>query len=163
MAKLVDLLAKHLKEWPDGATHAVVDKDCRGKSKVSFTTGGAPEWRESLRDWTVLGGCPLEVEWLIDHEMDSHGLVAAPHQIVTKSEYLAARDRLHADTLKDMRKSTNADADQALWDKVALQTHEALFRTQDGKAMGFDERAEFSFNEADAFMAERAKRLKGGV
>lgn len=56
--------------------------------------------------------------------------------------------------------------EQELWDKVAFQTHEALFKTDDGLALGFDERAVFSFDEADAFMTERAKRIaarKAGV
>lgn len=73
------------------------------------------------------------------------------------------REQHHAEFDRGMLEICASESEQALWDKVALQTHEALFLTQEGKAMGFDERAEFSFNEADAFMAERAKRLKGGV
>lgn len=148
MAKLVDLLAKYLVEWPVDKKYPL-EQDAHGAIYVSSSVHKSGE--KFYKNITIN---------LAEDFVDA---------VVYYADWLAARDRLHEETLKEMiqvggvLEAQEFDADQALWDNVALQTHEALFRTQDGKAMGFDERAEFSFNEADAFMAERAKRLKGGV
>lgn len=129
MAKLVDLLARHLKEWPDGANYIE-----QGLSGALYSQSNIP------------------VGFIKEVSEDAIR--------VTYNQYITARDRLHAETVKDMRDPTNADADQALWDKVASNVIGGLSE-KDWNDYGV--MVEHSMGIADAFMAERAKRLKGGV
>lgn len=139
MAKLVDLLAKHLKEWPEGAEYA---RQNRSES--------SPEYMRTY----FYGACGYDFDFDLNELAEDE-----PHTRVTKSQYIAARDRLHAETVKEMRETTNAYADQALWDKVAIACYAQIAH----KGIGIQHAAAKSFDYADAFMAERAKRLKGGV
>lgn len=144
MAKLVDLLAKHLKEWPDGAEYARQDADKEVCFDSQFGFGMSTEWDFFL------------TEIAEDAELD--GAIGTKN--VYMKDWIAARDRLHAETVKDMREHTNADTDQALWDKVASNVIGGL-SAKDWNDYGV--MVEHSMGIADAFMAERAKRLKGGV
>lgn len=149
MAKLVDLLAKHLKEWTDGHKIIVQDKDKQCKPCGCL--------RAELEDGAVwIRDTPLGFNFYLD-ELASDWCTAK----VTYKQWLSARDRLHAETLKDMREPTNADTDQALWDKVAVAALAKSIGTYPDDSTS--EQVRYCFEYADAFMAERAKRLKGGV
>lgn len=157
MAKLVDLLAKYLVEWPKHCESIVQDDDKECKQcgcLYAYLEEGGVVW---IRD------TPLGCNFYLD-ELASDWDTAK----VTYKQWLAARDRLHAETLKEMRETTNADTDQSLWDKVAVAAiggvtasdafhNDANFQGDPSVA------AAFAVQIADAFMAERAKRLKGGV
>lgn len=141
-------MAKHLKEWPDGAEYARQDYD----KEICFR-----------------GACSIDKDFFISEMAEDvvfDGAVGTTK--VYMKDWLAARDRLHAETLKEMRETTNADTDQSLWDKVAVAAiggvtasdafhNDANFQGDPSVA------AAFAVQIADAFMAERAKRLKGGV
>lgn len=152
MAKLVDLLAKYLVEWPDGAEYARQDYD----KEICF-----------------LGECSIDKDFFISEMAEDVVLYGAVGTTkVYMKDWLAARDRLHAETVKDMREPTNADTDQALWDKVAsnaipsfLQTSEEWTSDEETSEpmKSWSDIAKGAAQLADAFMAERAKRLKGGV
>lgn len=150
MAKLVDLLAKYLVEWPDGADYARQDYD----KEICFR-----------------GECSIEKDFFIAEMAEDAAFDRAVGTTrVYMKDWLAARDRLHAETVKEMKvggaiEAQEFDADQALWDKVASESMSLFAATvQITKAdVTYSFVAETACNAADAFMAERAKRLKGGV
>ena len=141
MAKLVDLLAKYLVEWPD---------DC---SRITQRQNGDVIGSEGFGYQRCI--CTLDAAE--DRETS----------VVTQSKYLAARDRMHVETLKGMYVSgvleaQEFDTDQALWDKVAKDLYCQWVSIASSKESWRID-AEHACNAADAFMAERAKRLKGGA
>lgn len=151
MAKLVDLLAKYLVEWPDLADGAMQNPEKASHEYMRVYFYGS---------------------FINDFDFDLKELAEdASHACVTKSQYMAARDRLHAETVKEMIKVGGTlevqefDADQALWDKVAVNAVNGEMSCQSNAAKRLDagDLVRYSFAVADAFMAERAKRLKGGV
>lgn len=159
MAKLVDLLAKYLVEWPKRCEIIVQDEDkeCNPCGCECADIKSNAVW---IRD------SPLGCNFYLD-ELASDWDTAK----VTYKQWLAARDRLHAETLKEMIKvggtleAQEFDADQALWDKVAVAAVNGEMSCQSNAAKRLDagDLVRYSFAVADAFMAERAKRLKGGV
>lgn len=60
--------------------------------------------------------------------------------------------------LADIACGKRSKEDQALWDKVAKELFTTWTNTKSKGAF-----ASVAFECADAFMAERAKRMKGGV
>lgn len=163
MAKLVDLLAKYLVEWPKRCEIIVQDEDkeckpcgCEGADLESNVV-----W---IRD-SPLGSCFYLNELASDWDTAK----------VTYKQWLSARDRLHAETVKGMYVSgvleaQEFDTDQALWDRVAIALAPAVYAEccKGMDATGYPENwckgvAKDWVFTVDAFMAERAKRLKGGV
>ena len=142
MAKLVDLLAKYLVEWPDGANYIE-----QGLSGALYSQSNSP------------------VGFIKELSEDSIR--------VTYNQYLAARDRMRAEIVQDIKvggtlEVQEFDTDQALWDKVAVAaigglTASDIFYNSCMFQYRPDNAAEFASGIADAFMAERAKRLKGGA
>lgn len=144
MANLVDLLAKYLVEWPDGANYIE-----QGLSGALYSQSDSP------------------VGFIKELSEDSIR--------VTYNQYLAARDRMHAEIVQDIKvggtlEVQEFDTDQALWDKVAVALAPAVYseccKTMDKE--GYPENwregvAQEWILTVDAFMAERAKRLKGGA
>lgn len=158
MVKLVDLLAKYLVEWPKRCEIIVQDEDkeCKPCECECADIESNAVW---IRD-SPLGSCFYLNELASDWDTAK----------VTYGQWISARDRLHAETVKEMREPTNADTDQALWDKVAIALAPAVYseccKTMDEE--GYPENwregvAKGWILTVDAFMAERAKRLKGGV
>lgn len=144
MANLVDLLAKYLVEWPDGANYIE-----QGLSGALYSQSDSP------------------VGFIKELSEDSIR--------VTYNQYLAARDRMHAEIVQDIKvggtlEVQEFDTDQALWDRVAVALAPAVYseccKTMDKE--GYPENwregvAQEWILTVDAFMAERAKRLKGGA
>lgn len=145
MAKLVDLLAEYLVEWPDGANY------------IEQGLSGALYSQSDIRP----------VGFIKELSEDSIR--------VTYNQYLAARDRMHAEIVQDIKvggtlEVQEFDTDQALWDRVAVALAPAVYseccKTMDKE--GYPENwregvAQEWILTVDAFMAERAKRLKGGA
>lgn len=139
MAKLVDLLAKHLKEWPDGAKEAM-----QNPKKSSH---------EYMRVY-FYGGCGD------DFDFDLSGLAEdASHACVTKSQYLAARDRLHAETVKRMSEVQCTDFDKGMIDDIAKRLF-SIWTSPCSSKETWQLEAGLAYDAADAFMAERAKRIR---
>ena len=144
MAKLVDLLAEYLVEWPDGANYIE-----QGLSGALYSQSDSP------------------VGFIKELSEDSIR--------VTYNQYIAARDRMHAEIVQDIKvggtlEVQEFDTDQALWDRVAVALAPAVYseccKTMDKE--GYPENwregvAQEWILTVDAFMAERAKRLKGGA
>ena len=144
MAKLVDLLAQYLVEWPDGANYIE-----QGLSGALYSQSDS------------------QVGFIKELSEDSIR--------VTYNQYLAARDRMHAEIVQDIKvggtlEVQEFDTDQALWDRVAVAVAPAVYseccKTMDKE--GYPENwlegvAKEWILAVDAFMAERAKRLKGGA
>ena len=144
MAKLVDLLAQYLVEWPDGANYIE-----QGLSGALYSQSDS------------------QVGFINELSEDSIR--------VTYNQYLAARDRMHAEIVQDIKvggtlEVQEFDTDQALWDRVAVAVAPAVYseccKTMDKE--GYPENwregvAKEWILTVDAFMAERAKRLKGGA
>ena len=144
MANLVDLLAKYLVEWPDGANYIE-----QGLSGALYSQSDSP------------------VGFIKELSEDSIR--------VTYNQYLAARDRMHAEIVQDIKvggtlEVQEFDTDQALWDRVAVALAPAVYseccKTMDKE--GYPENwregvAQEWILTVDDFMAVRAKRLKGGA
>lgn len=147
--KLVEILARELKEWPEGARCARQSDETR---KIYFY--GAKEDK---------------------HDFDFHVFAedAGQNVTVTRTQWEEERARVLAESqperdadvanVVDAGKSRNKE-DQALWDKVAIASTQA-FITAHVTHFGHEnvweskELVSCAADYADAFMAERAKRL----
>jgi len=91
--KLVEILARELKEWPEGASHIVSALD----GGIHQTRGGAPghDQNDDVLPFTVLSGCGDEVFW---NNRSVFWLSVAPDDyktaIVTREMWQAAKDKL---------------------------------------------------------------------
>jgi hypothetical protein len=164
------ILARELKEWPNYATHAVITKEIShdNSAALAFTKRGAPIWDSEKKDFSILAkGCAKDVFWLHSATIHSNfGLDASPENIVTRAEWEADRALLASEQAQPLGDSE--EFDQALWDKVAsnaipsfLQTSEEW--TSDEETFepmeSWSDIAKGAAQLADAFMAERAKRI----
>lgn len=93
MAKLVEIAAKNVKEWPQRATHLVIVECGWGKGIVaSFTQCGPPVFRNGA--WTILHpDCGADVFWLEKID-DSFGLEELEENIITRAQWEAERARI---------------------------------------------------------------------
>ena len=92
--KLVDILARELKEWPIKASHAVITETHARSSEVlgiCFTESGPPVWHRD--HWTIIGsGCGQDVYWLKAHDIKfTFGCDQSKKNIASKSEWQSAR------------------------------------------------------------------------
>lgn len=138
--KLEDLLAKYLIEWPDGAEYARQDAD----KEVCFR------------------GCSTLHDFFLSEMADDASIVErVGTKRVYKHEYLAARDRLHAATVKDLPNKTvkNPELDKSVWLDVAKDQFNIITKSKTCReTLSFAQAAEFAFDAADAFCAEMEKR-----
>ena len=148
--KLVEILARELKEWPrvEGvdATYARQDGDKEicfrwdandGSVEYDFT----PEFPDISSDASVVGG------------------IGCTH--VTRAQWEAERARIAMDGIGafSQQEQARSQYEQELWDRVAASSLSgviAAYTDDDVK-----NNIAHCFEYADAFMAERAKRLKG--
>lgn len=129
--KLVEILARELEVWPES---------CERISQLS-TRGLLIDTR--IHD----GNLDLAEDW--------------DRSTITRPQWQAERDRMKAMETQQATASTEPTYEQQLWDRVAER---AFFRvvdleieTSQGHTTEFI--AKFSADQADAFMAERAKRV----
>lgn len=141
MAKLADQLGKYLVEWPDG---------------IDFI-----EQSLSHELWRVRGIRVTSLNCYI-HELADDWRTAK----VTKSQYLAARDRIatNMQATKEAREIAQGrelpKPDRKLWKSAALAAF-AGYCARPG--MDAECAAEEAMYAADAFMNAMEKHLKGGV
>lgn len=159
--KLVTILAEELPEWPDDASVIVQEGDKEiytGIERLSY---------DGDSSWRGLGGyfhpqiqlSELATDWKTSQ--------------VTHAQWEAERARILLESQQerdaDVAKvvdcvAARSDEDQALWDKVAIAAMNGLLSvgaTYGGLTTSRDKLALDAFAHADAFMAERAKRMKG--
>lgn len=154
------ILARELKEWPNYATHAVITKEISrdNSAALAFTKRGAPIWDSEKKDFSILAkGCAKDVFWLTNVAIDQDfGLETSPENIVTRAQWEAERALLAYEQAQPLGDSE--DFDQALWDKVAISALPAVIRVEYTMANEATI-VEYAARYADAFMAERAKRI----
>lgn len=151
--KLVERLAIDIKEWPEGAD------------------GASPSAFEG-RQVYFYGECGDGFDYFLDEAVDDF----KDRIWVTKQEWQAARtaylssiqpardpeiaaitDRVYG----QLEAIESVSYEQELWDKAALTSLSAAMNVYSDDAT--EVQIIYCFEYADAFMAERAKRLKGGV
>lgn len=163
MAKLVEILARELKEWPEGAIDAL-----QRQYKKS------PEYLYVY----FYGACGDDFDFIASEEAeDSHSVTRAQWEAerariaANQQATQEAREIYKAGTMTHEEQELSAIAcgkqskeDQALWDKVAL-TSTLEYMGSEPNLIGsipVEEFVGWGADVADAFMAERAKRVKGG-
>ena len=137
--KLVEILARELKEWPEGAGDAIT------QSVVDTMI-----YSDDANERGHIGICLSR-----RHTED------CDYPRVTRAEWEAERARMAMDCIsafsqeQDQAEQAVSQYEQELWDKVAANCYPRLL-VESTMAVA----AQHAFNNADAFMAERAKRLK---
>ena len=146
--KLVEILARELKEWLDCWVSAVQDSD--GMVWFNLEDDVGPIF-DAGRSW-VSNPCHSEM-----FNVSSDFQTA----IVTRAQWETERARIAMDCIsafsqeQDQAEQAVSQYEQELWDKVAIQAIGRL-----GNITSLSEAADAVASLADAFMAERAKRLK---
>ena len=146
--KLVEILARDVKEWLDCWVSAVQDSD--GTVWFNLVDNVGPIF-DADRSW-VSNPCHSEM-----FNVSSDFQTA----IVTRAQWETERARMAMDCVsafsqeQDQAEQAVSQYEQELWDKVAIQAIGRL-----GNITSLSEAADAVASLADAFMAERAKRLK---
>ena len=146
--KLVEILARDVKEWLDCWVSAVQDSD--GTVWFNLVDNVGPIF-DADRSW-VSNPCHSEM-----FNVSSDFQTA----IVTRAQWETERARIAMDCIsafsqeQDQAEQAVSQYEQELWDKVAIQAIGRL-----GNITSLSEAADAVASLADAFMAERAKRLK---
>ena len=148
--KLVEILARELKEWPrvEGVDATYARQD--GDKEICF--------RWDANDGSVEYDFTLEFP-AISSDANVVGGIGCTH--VTRAQWEAERARIAMDCIsafsqeQDQAEQAVSQYEQELWDKVAIQAIGRL-----GNITSLSEAADAVASLADAFMAERAKRLK---
>lgn len=157
-------LASHIKHWPENATHAVVFD-----GEIAFTKGGAPVW--DGEEWSILDGAEDSVYWLGKSGKIMSSEWCTKDHIVTRAQWEAERARIAAEEAptwhigtetEQWREECQKQYEQELWDKVAREHFLAFAQgeREGGHGNTIAELMVLAGVAADAFMAERAKRLK---
>lgn len=139
--KLVEILARELGEWP----HA-----CKSISQAEDGFLWKKMWFD-LNEWMGSGALSSDFQTAV----------------VTQSQWQAERDRMKAmeeiskfsQEQDQLQHSVEPTYEQQLWDRVALDVHTLIFEAVGSKVPVADI-ADAVAQYADAFMAERAKRVK---
>ena len=152
--KLVEILARELTEWPEGTNFIFQDYDGEAWGDAGY---------ESL--YTSSNIC--EEHRKIGDDFPT-SLKDKYCSLVTRAQWEAERARMAMDCVsafsqeQDQAEQAVSQYEQELWDKVAERVFSTAF--VDGLTgwgeEGFKDVAGRAMTAADAFMAERAKRLK---
>lgn len=101
--KLVDILARELEEWPEGASHAVCPGlNGNGKFHASYTQRGAPvpDRHDKEHTWTICDyNVDASVRWLGVSTTLSKGPEDRKTAIVTHAQWQAAVEALKSPSL----------------------------------------------------------------
>lgn len=141
------ILARELQTWRNNADSAVQDAD----GEVKFMEGVQAYLSYSSDVWERLDPVPGSIYLdVADDRAES---------IVTRAEWEAERALLASDQAQPLGDSE--EFDQALWDTVAISFigGSAADQRATWTERGTKEIVEQASNVADAFMAERAKRI----
>ena len=145
--KLVEILARELTEWPEGTNFIFQDYDGEvwgdaGDDSLYTSSNICEEHRKIADDFPT----SLKDKYC---------------SLVTRAQWEAERARMAMDCVsafsqeQDQAEQAVSQYEQELWDKVAIQAIGRL-----GNITSLSEAADAVASLADAFMAERAKRLK---
>lgn len=153
MAKLVEILARELKEWPEGA-ESIWQADDGAVLADTVALFAASEISD-VDDYVT------RAQWEAERAR-----IAANQQATAEAREIARTGAMTAEEqeLADIACGKRSREDQELWDKVAIGAIRAYMAQP--KAIGdvvVEEFVGWGVEVADAFMAERAKRIKGGV
>lgn len=152
--KLVEILARELEVWPVEYRYFVQDHD--GECKHGFA--GTPVFNEYgiwLRDESSMNEVGFRSAEIACDFSDA---------IVTLPQWQAERDRMKAMETQQATASTEPTYEQQLWDRAAVAATQA-FITAHITHFGHEnvwqdkELVSCAADYADAFMAERAKRV----
>ena len=152
--KLVEILARELTEWPEGTNFVFQDYD-------------GEVWGDAGDDSLYTSSNICEEHRKIGDDFPT-SLKNRYCSLVTRAQWEAGRARMAMDCVsafsqeQDQAEQAVSQYDQELWDKVAERVFSTAF--VDGLTgwgeEGFKDVAGRAMTAADAFMAERAKRLK---
>lgn len=142
---LVEILARELKEWPIRAEE-IGQWPC-GEVCVRDLIGVST--REIFTSITIADDIDA---WVTRAQWE-----AERARILAESSKFTEADKAHIAELTAIACGKRSKEDQALWDKVAIAAISGLTSWKDGP----ESLAEDAFDIADAFIAERAKRMKG--
>ena len=151
--KLVEILARDAKEWLHYWVSAVQDSD--GTVWFNLEDDVGPIF-DADRSW-VSNPCHSE---MFNVSSDFQTAIVTRAQWEAERARIAELDRgqysLMTEEAEDWRNNCKKQYEQELWDKVAIQAIGRL-----GNITSLSEAADAVASLADAFMAERAKRMKG--
>ena len=152
--KLVEILARELTEWPEGTNFIFQDYD-------------GEVWGDAGDDSLYTSSNICEEHRKIGDDFPT-SLKDKYCSLVTRAQWEAERARMAMDCVsafsqeQDQAEQAVSQYEQELWDKVAERVFSTAF--VDGLTgwgeEGFKDVAGRAMTAADAFMAERAKRLK---
>ena len=144
--KLVEILARELTEWPEGTNFIFQDYD-------------GEVWGDAGDDSLYTSSNICEEHRKIGDDFPT-SLKDRYCSLVTRAQWEAERARMATDCVsafsqeQDQAEQAVSQYEQELWDKVAIQAIGRL-----GNITSLSEAADAVASLADAFMAERAKRL----
>lgn len=166
MAKLVEILARELKEWPSGFESILNTQDGLVFG-IDFDgyDGYDLDIIAKTDDYERVTRAKWEAE---------RARIAANQQATAEAREISRTGAMTAEEkeLADIACGKRSREDQALWDKVAVAAIPALIANPGewsgddeagGEIRSYTDAAKAALFMADAFMAERAKRMKGGV
>lgn len=162
--KLVEILAREWKNWPVDAW-LPISQDAEGALFVScrFTENGETR---NLGIEVELSD-DLEDDVTRDQWVKERARIAANQQATQEARAIAQGAGERFDNVDEMIADLTAIAcgkrskeDQELWDKVASDSLQSYLNLCELSG-AIEKFAERSANIADAFMSERAKRMKG--
>ena len=155
MAKLVEILARELKEWPEP-----FDAFMQGPEGQIYLGDGMTLTLELADDW--LTDVVTRAQWEAERAR-----IATNQQATAEAREIARTGAMTAEEqeLADIACGKRSREDQELWDKVAIAAVNGEMACQSNAVKRLDagDLVRYSMTVADAFMAERAKRMKGGA
>ena len=160
--KLVEILARDVKEWLDCWVSAVQDSD--GTVWFNLVDNVGPIF-DADRSW-VSNPCHSE---MFNVSSDFQTAIVTRAQWETErariAELARGQDSLMTEEAEDWRNNCQKQYEQELWDKAAISAIGGIVASRGfheySTYQGVPENAAiFGAECADAFMAERAKRLK---
>lgn len=167
--KLVEILARELKDWPVEDSFPICQA-MKGVLYVSCVLQGNEDaetiWTEILlelaEDWdeAEVTRAQWEAERARIADIRSMELIHSGAAVIPSAfNPWVGVEREKEQTNAEADRDRQAQYEQELWDKVAT---DALSKAI-GEVPGVEDLVSLSCNIADAFMAERAKRLKGAT
>lgn len=157
--KLVEILARDLNEWPSKQVPSIeqavngelVYNLCHPPSIEEMDYKHSGVLLDRALDW--VNACITRPQW--QAERDRMKAMEAPRNTRTQDELIAEFNAALSKPTP-LEKTPEPTYEQQLWDRVALQEIES-HRGRIDKELSIRVACEY----ADAFMAERAKRIKG--
>ena len=154
MAKLVEILARDWNNWPV-EPFLPVSQNAEGCLFVSC------RFTENVE--TRYLGIDAELSDDLNDDVTRAQWEAERERILAESSKLTEADKAHIEELTAIACGKRIKEDQELWDKVAIAAVSGEMACQSNamKRLDAGDLVRYSMAVADAFIAERAKRMKG--